>query len=114
LKAYKDAISAGLPDDQLGINEGGKGAKAYSEAIATYLALAVDRLANRLSTLCVWNTAGEKIEQTFARQALPLIWNFAEANVFSDSTGSWSGSLEWIPKVLENLAFSAIGEVYLK
>ena len=114
LKAYKDAISAGLPDDQLGINEGGKGAKAYSEAIATYLALAVDRLANRLSNLCVWNTAGEKIEQTFARQALPLIWNFAEANVFSDSTGSWSGSLEWIPKVLENLAFSAIGEVYLK
>ena len=114
LKAYKDAISAGLPDDQLGINEGGKGAKAYSDAIATYLALAVDRLANRLSTLCVWNTAGEKIEQTFARQALPLIWNFAEANVFSDSTGSWSGSLEWIPKVLENLAFSAIGEVYLK
>lgn len=114
LKAYKDAISAGLPDDQLGINEGGKGAKAYSEAIATYLALAVDRLANRLSTLCVWNTAGEKIEQTFTRQALPLIWNFAEANVFSDSTGSWSGSLEWIPKVLENLAFSAIGEVYLK
>ncbi|HOW24011.1 MAG TPA: hypothetical protein PLV23_10350, partial [Sedimentibacter sp.] len=113
-KVYKDAISAGLPDDQLGINEGGKGAKAYSEAIATYLALAVDRLANRLSTLCVWNTAGEKIEQTFARQALPLIWNFAEANVFSDSTGSWSGSLEWIPKVLENLAFSAIGEVYLK
>lgn len=114
LKAYKDAISAGLPDDQLGINEGGKGAKAYSEAIATYLALAVDRLANRLSTLCVWNTARETIEQTFARQALPLIWNFAEANVFSDSTGSWSGSLEWIPKVLENLAFSAIGEVYLK
>jgi putative DNA methylase len=37
LKAYKDAISAGLPDDELGINEGGKGAKAYSEAIAIYL-----------------------------------------------------------------------------
>jgi len=77
------------------------GTEEYGQAIATFLSFAVDREANRLSTLCVWNRVGEKIEQTFSRQAIPMIWDFAEANIFSDSTGSWSGSLEWIPKCIE-------------
>jgi len=77
------------------------GNKEYSQAIAVYLAFAVDRQANRLSTLCPWNRIGEKIEQTFGRQALAMVWDYAEANIFSDSTGSWSGSLEWIPKCIE-------------
>ena len=77
------------------------GTKDYAQAICSYLSFAVDRTANRMSTLCVWNRIGEKIEQTFARQAIPMIWEFAEANIFSDSTGSWSGSLEWIPKCIE-------------
>lgn len=69
------------------------GTEEYGQAIATFLSFAVDREANRLSTLCVWNRVGEKIEQTFSRQAIPMIWDFAEANIFSDSTGSWSGWL---------------------
>lgn len=77
------------------------GTEEYGQAIATFLSFAVDREANRLSTLCVWNRVGEKIEQTFSRQAIPMIWDYAEANIFSDSTGSWSGSLEWIPKCIE-------------
>lgn len=77
------------------------GSEEYAQAICSYLSFAVDRTANRMSTLCVWNRIGEKIEQTFARQAIPMIWEFAEANIFSDSTGSWSGSLEWIPKCIE-------------
>ena len=77
------------------------GSEEYAQAICSYLSFAVDRTANRMSTLCVWNRIGEKIEQTFARQAIPMIWEFAEANIFSNSTGSWSGSLEWIPKCIE-------------
>ena len=60
----------------------------------------VDRLANRLSTLCVWNRPGEKIEQTFRLQVLSMTWDFAEANVFSRSTGGWDGQLEWIPNAV--------------
>jgi putative DNA methylase len=77
------------------------GDKAYAAAVATYLAFGVSRLANRSSSICIWNTAGEKVEQTFGRQAIPMSWDFAEANPLSESTGSWQGSLEWIPKVLE-------------
>lgn len=85
------------------------GSEEYGRAIATFLSFAVDREANRLSTLCVWNRVGEKIEQTFSRQAIPMIWDFAEANVFSSSTGSWSGSLEWIPKCIETFPATKCG-----
>lgn len=84
-------------------------ADAYADAIAVYLAFGVSRLANRMSTNCVWNKIGEKIEQVFTRQAIAMTWDFPEANPFSNSTGSWSGSLEWIPEVLEALPRGGVG-----
>ena len=99
-QAQADAIAAGLPDDGAPLCEGGTGARAYGEAVGVYLAFTVSREANRLSSLCVWNRVGEKIEQTFSRQAIPMIWDFAEANIFSNSTGSWPGQLEWIPECI--------------
>lgn len=75
----------------------------YANAIAIYLTLGVGRLSNRLSMFSIWNTTGEKIEQTFSEQGVGMAWDFAEANPFSSSTGSWIGSLEWIPKCLELL-----------
>lgn len=100
--AESDALSGGI-EMGVSLSDGGDGARAYGEAIAVYLAFGIDRLANRSSTICVWNTIGEKIEQTFARQAIPMSWDFAEGNPFSNSTGSWSGSLGWIPDVLRFL-----------
>jgi putative DNA methylase len=78
-------------------------AAEYANALGVYLSFAVSRLSNRLSTICVWNRIGEKIEQVFKLQAIQITWDFPEANVFSDSTGGWSGSLEWVPLVLEML-----------
>lgn len=88
------------------------GSKEYAQAVTLYLSFAVDRQATRFSTLCVWNRVGEKIEQTFTRQAIPMMWDFAEANIFSDSTGSWSGQLEWIPKCVEIFPASHTGFVH--
>jgi len=105
----RDAQAAGLPDDGVGLNDGGAGATAYAQAVGVYLALGVSRLANRLATLCMWNRIGETIEQVFARQAIPMIWDFAEANALSDSTGGWTGSLEWIPIVLETFRITTHG-----
>ncbi len=96
-----DAIAADMSDDGRPLRDGGTGAKAYAESVSIYLGFAVSRLANRQATICVWNKMGEKVEQVFARQAIPMTWDFAESNPFSDSTGSWSGSLEWIPRVIE-------------
>jgi len=82
----------------------------YSKAVCTYLALAVDRAASYWSKLCWWNPSGF-ISQTFGRQALPMIWDTAEVNPFSDSTGNWSGGVEWIAKVLERIDYKQKGEI---
>ena len=99
----QDAAVTDLPEDGHGLDEDGCGATAYAEAVGVYLACGISRLANRLATTCVWNKIGEKIEQVFARQAIPMTWDFPEANPFSTSTGGWSGSLGWIPATLEFL-----------
>ena len=75
----------------------------YADAVKLYLAFGVDRLASRLTKVCLWNTTAETIEQPFGRQAIPMVWTFPEANVFSNSTGGWYSSLDWIPKVLQSL-----------
>jgi len=104
-----DALAVGLQDDGQSLARGGAGATAYADAINVYLGCVISRQTNRLSTICIWNTVGEKIEQVFARQAIPMTWDFVEANVFSCSTGGWSGSLEWIPKTIKTLPLKGVG-----
>ena len=79
----------------------------YADAVATYLGLCVSRQANRCSNLSFWHTGGEKIEQVFARQALPMVWDFCEANPFSDSSGNFVGQVDYLAKVVESSPASA-------
>lgn len=72
----------------------------YADAILTYLGLTVGRLANRCSSQCFWDTGGEGVMQVFARQALPMNWAYAEANPFSDSTGNYSGQVDYLVDAL--------------
>ena len=106
----EDALSAGLADDGRRLRDGGSGATAYADALATYLAFAVDRLADRSSTICTWDSGYVKIRNTFGRQAIPMTWDFAEGNPFSSSTGSWEGMVGWVRKALEHLPASVPGE----
>src|SRR5271157_5936206 len=66
-----------------------------AEAVQTCLAAAVDRQADFTSSLCTWWSGGEKIQHTFCRQALGMVWDFADCNLLSDSTGCWTGAYEW-------------------
>lgn len=100
-QAEEDAVAAGMTNDHLGLNDGGIGAKAYGEAIGVYLAFIVDREANYSSTLNAWG--GDFIVQTFGRQALPMVWDYAESNPFSNSTGNWSGAIKWVKNAIEKL-----------
>ncbi|MDO5080855.1 DUF1156 domain-containing protein [Buchananella hordeovulneris] len=86
-------------------------ARAYADAVATYLALAVSRQSNRLSSLSTWQSIGDKIAQTFTRQALPMVWDFAEANPFSSSSGNFLGQVEWVAKALAHVPATARGTV---
>ena len=73
----------------------------FAEAVATCLAFAVDRQADFLSSLVTWTAAGEFVGHTFTRQALSIVWDFAECNPWADASGSWDGAIEWIAKVIE-------------
>jgi putative DNA methylase len=59
------------------------------KAVVTYLATAVDREAEDLSSLCRWNSSAEKMQGTFGRQALPMVWDFCEINPYGGSVGDW-------------------------
>ncbi|MCL4466053.1 MAG: DUF1156 domain-containing protein [Chloroflexi bacterium] len=67
-----------------------------AEAIQAVLACAVDREAEHLSSLCRWNSSGQKMQATFGRQALPMMWDFCEANPLGGSVGSWESILECV------------------
>jgi putative DNA methylase len=84
-----DAIAAGLPDDGLGLAAGGSGASAYAEAIAVYLAFALDKQADLGNSLCRWEPIAQCPRQLFGRQAIPMVWDFAEGNPLGDSSGAW-------------------------
>lgn len=69
------------------------------QVIGRLLACSIARLADKNASLAVWNQIGEKIEHVFGRQALPIIWDFAEVSIFSDSTGNFESGVELVEKV---------------
>jgi len=83
-----DALAAGLPDDDKPLDAGGSGATSNADAVAVYLAFAVDRMAMTGNSLVRWNAVGEKAQHCFGRQALPMLWDFAEPNFLAGATGS--------------------------
>lgn len=77
----------------------------YADAVATYLALAMSRIASTNSSLCRWrpDTAKESVNDTFSRQALPMVWDFAEGCPFAEGPPAFSWSVAWVARVLDNL-----------
>jgi len=86
-EVLRDALAAGMPDDGRGLEAGGNGATAYADAVAVYLAFAINRLAMTGCSLVRWNSVGEKSQHAFGRQALPMVWDYAEPNFLGRSTG---------------------------
>ena len=103
-KVYHDAIQAGFSDDAIDLAQGGIGATAYSEAIRVYLSFLIDKLADRNSNVCGWDVSRDGIRNTFARQAILIVWDYAEANPFSHSSGCVDNMLEWITKCITNIS----------
>lgn len=105
-KIGEDAKLAGMIDDSVKLSDGGTGALAYGDAIGVYLAFLVDQVANHSSSFCGWNSPNTQMRGVFARQAIPMIWDYAESNVFSNSSGSYNNLLDRLCK-----GFIALGRV---
>jgi putative DNA methylase len=121
-RAKSDALAAGISDHGEDLSVGGTGATAYADAVATYLGLAMSRFSDRNNSLCTWDSGpiGTKastggsartasIRNLFSRQAIPMAWDYAEANPFSDSGGSYTSAADWIVPAVNALAGSVSG-----
>ena len=97
-----DALAKGLPQGEP-LDEGGTGAQAYADAISVYLSLAVSRQTDYSSSICSWHNGRDTIRNVFSRQAIPMTWDFTEANLFSSSTGNFLGQVNWVAEAIQNV-----------
>ena len=111
-RARVDAARAGLPDDDHALAEGGAGLRAYGEAVGVYLALLVDQMANHSSSNCGWNHVNTQMRNVFARQAIPMVWDYAESNPLCASSGSYTNLFERMLKGLETLGLGTGGHAF--
>jgi putative DNA methylase len=81
----RDAAAAGLSDAE---------ADAYAATVTTFLALALDRCADFNNALCRWKSQRPEVDEPFRRQAIPMVWDFAEANLLGDSSVGWSNAVD--------------------
>ncbi len=92
-RCCSDAIAAGLTEDPVGIEGGGRGAFAYAQAVGVYLALATSRWSDMGNSLAGWNNTNQNVRALFSRQAIPMSWDFVELSPFS-KMGSWYSTIE--------------------
>lgn len=96
----RDALAAGMPEGER-LDAGGTGAAAYADAVATYLGLGVSRLADIANSICRWENTKEQIRNLFTRQAIPMIWDYADTTPFGKAAGSYMVSLNSIIKAIK-------------
>lgn len=90
----KHAIKSGMQKDKITFSDGGQGALAYAQAIRIVLTLTISKLLDRCSNLCSWSSSsGGSLRNVFSRAAMPMIWDYAEANPFADAGGSFANAL---------------------
>lgn len=100
--AASAALAAGMNEDDGSLETGGTGALAYGQAVGIYLAFVVDKMADYNSSMCSWRTASANIRSTFGRQAIPMIWTFAEGNPFSSVSGNFESMLNSVVGSVRN------------
>lgn len=108
-RVLADALAAGLP---LGgrLDDGGTDAAAYADAVAVYLGLGVSRITDLQNALSTWSSSRDQARNLFARQAIPMAWDFVENSPFGGAAGDLGVALATSTKALESLPTSAVGE----
>jgi len=107
-----DALACGLEKNDKPLQDGGIGVMAYAEAVSVFFGFALSRSVDRGSTICSWDSSPkmEALRNTFGRQAIPMAWDFAEGNPFSESSGNWMNNVEWGVKAIGTLPALANGK----
>jgi putative DNA methylase len=108
------AVAAAMPEDRTALRDGGNGAMAYAQAVAVYLSFALSKQADLGNSFCRWEPIAQCPRQLFGRQALPMVWDYAEGNPLGDSSGAWSVCVEGISRAFakgfDSVSASATGK----
>jgi putative DNA methylase len=112
-KINQDALNAGLSEDNIGLELKGIGASSYADSCAIYLSCGISRSADFWSNLCIWanQPKNELVTHLFGRQAIPMVWDYAEANPFSDSGGNFEKNISYVAKGVDFLTGVSRGYV---
>jgi putative DNA methylase len=111
-EVQRDAIRIGMSTGGLGLDGGGLGAAAYADAVATYLAFAVDKAADSSTTLCAWQSNMDRMRSTFARHALPMTWDYVETNPMAGAGGDLQGTVTSLCEVLDKTVGGPQGKAH--
>lgn len=107
-KVVEDTRAAGFEAGPK-LEQGGSGAAAYADSVAVMLGISVSRRHDRWSAFSIWNTVGEKLESMVRLSAVPMTWEFAEGNPFSESTGNFVDGVKLSANAIESLGLGAPG-----
>jgi len=105
-----DAKRAGLSDDDRPLISGGTGSTAYGDAVATFLACALARSVDYNSAFASWRSKDSAMRATLGKQAIPMVWDFAEANPLEKSSAGFSDCIRVIAKCVESLPANVTGQ----
>ena len=108
-KIREDAIAAGRGDDKTGLEQCGREATAYAQAVSVYLSFLISQVANHSSSLCGWNHPNTQMRSVFSRQAIAMTWDYAEVNIFSESSGSFHNLFDRMIKGMSALGLGTPG-----
>lgn len=112
-RCHQDAVAAGMTDDGIGIDGGGKGALAYAQALGVYMACAISRLADYGCSLSTWRPKDNAMRSSMPKQALQMSWDFAEGSPFASSSSGFTDCCHVVAKVIETaLSGQAAGHAF--
>ena len=101
-RVRQDATEAGIPEDGMPLRDNGIGATAYADALGVYLGMAVSKETAFLVTQARWRAGEGKSAPAFGRQALPMVWDYADLNPFAGAGGDFLGLIDACGKTLHN------------
>jgi putative DNA methylase len=109
-RVLEDAESSALSSqDDKSLESGGTGNVAYADAVSIYLGMGVSKLSDYNASLVQWSKSRDQAVHVFGRQALPMVWDFAEINPFADAAGDLTTSLAGICRTIEICGVSGLG-----
>lgn len=110
-RVREDALAAGMSDDGLGLDQGGRGATAYAQAVGVYLGMVASKSTMFINTLSRWRSGEGKTAPAFGRQAIAMVWDFADINPFAGAGGDFYGVVDGAARAIVSFDPSVGGMV---